>query len=711
MQLYFKDSITWSALTAGLFNARFSDKKTIFDSAGSSLFLNKSVNNYPTYLALMNSKLVNNTLSIINPTLNYGAGSVSTIPIIPIKSETIQNLSKTNILISKNEWNSRETSWDFTQNELIRVGSGAPVVSGRGMVDGKLVNGEWGMVDGEKDGRVTRIEEAVERYKDYWTKKFIRLHRNEEELNARFIEIYGLQEELTPDVLLTDITILREELDQRKLKKISEKFSSGWELVDGDQWMVDGEGREAPVDGEGSEAPVNGGRWIVDGVSATRRDRGGEEESVISHESPVTNHYPPLPFDEQELIKQFTSYAVGCMMGRYSLEKPGLILANQGETISDYVRIVDSGQWMVDGELVDGEQWMVDGEGNKKQRYDKGLQGSENMAAEHGSGEDGLSGDGKEAEGRAVQSDGSDQTGSSEHSKQYSRGASERYAGIASLSSDRSRFTGRTGEPADPDRESPDAGGERSEADFDAGFPSEKTDPQSDEFTEKENKVQPLITKNQPQFLPDDDGIIPVLDSEWFEDDIVTQFYQFVRTVWGAQDFQRNIDFIEKALKKSIRDYFNRDFYNDHIRRYKKRPIYWLFSSPTGAFQVLVYLHRYTRNTLHNILNDYLRPYIDKLENHIDHLNHIVVEGSAREQTQARKDIVRTEKMIEELRKYDKDVLYPLAIRQIDIDLDDGVLVNYNKFGEAVKRVQGLNDPKKKAQVKKFDWIDGSEII
>src|SRR5699024_6334463 len=172
----------------------------------------------------------------------------------------------------------------------------------------------------------------------------------------------------------------------------------------------------------------------------------------------------------------------------------------------------------------------------------------------------------------------------------------------------------------------------------------------------------------------------------------------------------RNYSFIEKTLGKSVRDYFYKDFYKDHIKRYKKRPIYWLFSSTSDAFQVLLYLHRYTSDTLNGILNNYLRPYIDKLENHIEHLNHLAVEGSAREQTQAKKDIAKTQKMIAELRKYDKEVLYPLALERIELDLDDGVLVNYNKMGSAVKTETSLNDKKKKKAVKKFDWIDTAEI-
>ena len=211
-------------------------------------------------------------------------------------------------------------------------------------------------------------------------------------------------------------------------------------------------------------------------------------------------------------------------------------------------------------------------------------------------------------------------------------------------------------------------------------------------------------------FTPDEDNIIPVLDGEWFEDDIASRVSEFVKVVFGVESHQANIDYIEKALGKSLRAYMYRDFYTDHIKRYKKRPIYWMISSPAGSFQALIYMHRYNEDTISNVLNYYLRPYIDKLESHIEYLNHLVVEGTQREQSQATKDIVRVEKIIDELRTYDKDVLYPLALERISIDLDDGVLVNYNKFGEVLKTIAGLNDTATKKKVKRFDWIDVSEI-
>jgi len=101
--------------------------------------------------------------------------------------------------------------------------------------------------------------------------------------------------------------------------------------------------------------------------------------------------------------------------------------------------------------------------------------------------------------------------------------------------------------------------------------------------------------------------VIPVLDDEWFEDDIVSRFKQFLKVTFGTENFAENLAFLEKCLAKDIRSYFSREFYPDHVRRYKKRPIYWMFSSSRGSFNVLIYMYRYTPDTVSTILNVYLR--------------------------------------------------------------------------------------------------------
>jgi DNA-binding protein Fis len=121
-------------------------------------------------------------------------------------------------------------------------------------------------------------------------------------------------------------------------------------------------------------------------------------------------------------------------------------------------------------------------------------------------------------------------------------------------------------------------------------------------------------------------------------------------------------------------------------------------------------MHRYTPDTGSNILNKYLKEFIGKLNTRKEHLVRVMETGSASDKSKAIKESDNIQKMLVELHEYERDILYPLATERMEIDLDDGVLVNYNKFGKAVKEVNGLNDPATKKKVKQFDWIDTSQI-
>jgi hypothetical protein len=481
-EYYFQTGLTWSKISSGRFSMRLMQRGCVFDIAGCSIFKLKD-NEY--ILGLCNSKIIDIILELISPTLNYEVDHIKKLPVNSnvVFFDNIVLHVQHNISISKSDWDSHETSWDFQQNELIRCKSNC----GQNCADIDLLSEE----DREEILEIEKIptdsnllEDCFESYKSEWRRKFFQLHRNEEELNRQFIEIYGLQDELTPDVPLEEITILQ------------------------------------------------------------------EETSIENGE---------LVFHADEVFAQFVSYAVGCMFGRYSLDKEGLILANQGETLQDYLEKV-----------------------------------------------------------------------------------------------------GR--------------------------------------------KEEELI------FVPDRDNIIPVLDDEWFRDDIVERFQTFLKASFGEENFRKNLDFVEECLGKDIRKYFTRDFYKDHIRRYKKRPIYWMFSSPKGYFNVLVYLHRYTPDTINRILNSYLKEYIEKLKMYRTQQEHIEVEGSVTEQNKARKEIDRINVMLDDCMQYETEILYPLATERISLDLDDGVLVNYNKLGSAVAKVAGLNDKKTKEKVRGFDWIDVSQI-
>ncbi|MFK3919934.1 BREX-1 system adenine-specific DNA-methyltransferase PglX [Pseudomonas fulva] len=195
----------------------------------------------------------------------------------------------------------------------------------------------------------------------------------------------------------------------------------------------------------------------------------------------------------------------------------------------------------------------------------------------------------------------------------------------------------------------------------------------------------------EPRFMPDEDNVIPVLDGEWFADDVTERFRQFLRVTFGEEHYEENLAFIEKALGKDVRKYFLKDFYADHVKRYKKRPIYWLFSSPKGTFSALVYLHRYRPDTVSVVLQ-YLRDFRKKLAARLDYLQQVAISTSVTqgEKTKANKEAESIKKQLLELDDYERETLYPLATEQLQLDLDDGVKVNYLKLGAALKKITGL---------------------
>ncbi len=206
-------------------------------------------------------------------------------------------------------------------------------------------------------------------------------------------------------------------------------------------------------------------------------------------------------------------------------------------------------------------------------------------------------------------------------------------------------------------------------------------------------KVASPGTISDVPFIPDADNVIPFVDDGWFEDDVVERFRQFLKVAFGTEHFEQNLRFVEESLGvNTLRDYFiaksgRSKFYDDHVKRYKKRPIYWMFSSPKGSFNALIYLHRYMPSTVSTVLNEYLREYEKKLQKAFERAETAAGGGaSAKDQ----KEADRLRKVLAELRDYEHDVLYPLATQQVEIDLDDGVKVNYPKFYPAVKKIVGL---------------------
>lgn len=202
----------------------------------------------------------------------------------------------------------------------------------------------------------------------------------------------------------------------------------------------------------------------------------------------------------------------------------------------------------------------------------------------------------------------------------------------------------------------------------------------------------------QTRFEPDIDNVIPIVEGDWFEDDIVTRVRTFLRVAFGDRYLVPNIQFLEEALGvKTLRDYFiarrgksfKSPFFEDHTKRYKKRPIYWMFSSPSGAFNALIYLHRYSPSTASTVLNEYLRNYQAKLETAVKNLDSKLLEAErAREKAKLEKEITQLRKVLVELEEYEQDILYPLAAEKVELNLDDGVKANYEKLGAALRRIK-----------------------
>jgi len=440
-KFYFQQSINWSKISSSTFAVRYSFDGFIFSDASNGAFPDEKY--IKLFTGLLNSVISKEYLKVLAPTLNFKSGDIAKIPIINSYDRLeIDSIINDLINFAIKDWNSFETSWDFKSSLLI-----------------------------SSNNKSNSIQNNYNIVRAIWLKHINETKNLEEENNRIFIEAYGLQGELNPEVPLKEITLTCNPYYRYDAKKSKEELDK-LQLAD--------------------------------------------------------------------TMKEYISYAVGVMLGRYSLDHDGLHIADVDVSV--------------------------------------------------------------------------------------------------------------------------------------------------DEANEKFN-IQ------TPTFEADDDNVIPILDGDWFTDDISERFLQFVKVTFGEESYEENVQFIEDAIGKSIRKYFVKDFYPDHVKRYKKRPIYWMFSSPKGSFQALIYMHRYKSDTVSVILNDYLRDYITKIEATKDNLEATSISSNATtaEKNKALRDIEKLKKTIVELVDYERDILYPLATEKIEIDLDDGVKHNYPLFGKALKKVTGLS--------------------
>ena len=438
----FHRAISWTTISSSNFACRFADVGFIFDTAG-PFFSPRKQEWLFSVLAFLQTKVAAFYLKLLNPTINFPPGYIESLPYSEKCNRIdIENMSKNTTLISKSDWDSYETSWDFQRHPLLHS--------------------------------VSYLADAYTAWKAECEQRFLQLKTNEEELNRIFIGIYGLQDELTPDVADKDVTVHR----------IFDTKDDVPESMQGSNYV------------------------------RTKRDE----------------------------IVSLLSYAVGCMFGRYSLDTDGLAYAG--------------GDW----------------------------------------------------------DDGKYKT-----------------------------------------------------------------------------------------FLPDRDGILPITDEEYLEDDIISRLCDWLKAVYGADTLEENLDFIAGALggkgnssREIIRNYFLKDFFKDHCKTYQKRPIYWLFDSgKQNGFKALIYLHRYTPDTIGNLRVDYLHKMQRVYESEINRMQDMIDNSTnAREIAASTKWKEKLQKQLKECRDYDEMIAH-LALSRIELDLDDGVKVNYEK-------IQTASDGKKYAVLAKI---------
>ncbi|WP_236766299.1 MULTISPECIES: BREX-1 system adenine-specific DNA-methyltransferase PglX [Aeromonas] len=457
MDFYFKEAVSWSDVSSSANAFRYFPKGFINDATGHSAFGGNLSWKFGL-MAYCNNKYVNAMAKILNPTIHFHIGYFNKLPyaVSGWSDEVVSNV-KTLISIGKTDWCSYEGAWDFINFPLFRSVS-----------------------------HEATIDSSYQNIRKQWFCSTLEMQRLEQENNRIFIEAYGLQDELTPEVPLSEITLT-----------CNPHYRYGGNLTDKER-----------------------------------------EERLQS-----------------DTIAELISYAIGCMMGRYSLDREGLVYAHAGN--EGFKALVEEGAYTT--------------------------------------------------------------------------------------------------------------------------FPA------------------------------DGDGILPMTSDAWFEDDVATRAEQFVRTVWGAETLEENLAFIADSLclsaikpvkkggetaRETLRRYLSTQFFKDHMKTYKKRPIYWLFSSgKEKAFECLVYLHRYNEATLPRMRTEYVTPLLGQMAGRIDRLRLQQAEASTAEAKRLGKEIDSLTKQLTELRAFDDELKHHADMR-ITLDLDDGVKVNYGKFGTLLSDVKAITGDK-----------------
>ena len=472
--MYFKPVLCWSKITSKGTSLRYIPENCLFDSGSPAYWIPNRIEYVLGFLNTLGTYM----LDILNPTLNCQVGDIKGLPLIMGSDEVVEIISSIvneNILISQQDWDSFETSWDFKEHPFVKWS--------KKLWDCTAIGAAMSHYYGKHIEVSCPLELCFLLWQGECNERFNKLKANEEELNRIFIDIYGLQDELTPEVDDKDVTVRKADL---------------------------------------------------------QRD-----------------------------MRSFVSYAVGCMFGRYSLDREGLVFAG-----GDFDRVY----WKHKGQA-----------------------------------------------------------------------------------------------PLDENGEVPFGGGYAGVSIAPYNYPRFWNDTQDWENT-------PYL-----RFAPDADNCLPITEEHFFEDDIVTQFVDFVKAVFGEESLENNLRYVAENLgikqggtaREKIRQYFLKEFFKDHCKVYQKRPIYWLFDTgKKNGFKALCYVHRWNVNTVGNVRIDYMHKLQRLYRNEINRLKENIDAGE--EIAKSQKRLEKITNQLHETEEYDAKIGIVVAART-EIDLDDGVKVNYDK--------------------------------
>lgn len=694
---YFKPAITWSSLTSGKLSFRYTGDGFIFDQASNGVF--PESDKYYYYIAFLNSKVAVLLLNIINPSMNVLVGDIASLSVIVDNSykKTVDWLVESSIGICKIDWNSYETSWNFCKHPLMpqREEEGITIFAGMKIGEEKwikkLENGSAcfsPIADYIEKGEKENNNEQGDKYEGVFArlkKNDTRIHDMEDRLKDDLEEIedgeyillrrkssrtvpvfclYGFYKEDAQMIELSSNNVKLELIPSSKMyneflngvssteeKKVAWTlfFSLGhlqqniqtaldnkhvnyrfakvqYDLFDGDEFFIEPTSDYPELTHKAKRLSYQKEiRWVLPNIhqitkyvlpyTPLKKESMGCHEGKTNFQFQAEAHikekvsiescynrwknecdtrFAQLKANEEELnrifidiyglqdeltpevedkdvtvrkadlgrdIRSFISYAVGCMFGRYSLDKDGLMVAGQPF-----------------------------------------------------------------------------------ESVYYEATAPRAGTGVA-------------------------------------GAPGDYV-PTGEFYIEIEDGTK------QCTYNPDRDNIIPITDEEYFSDDIVGKFVEFVETVYGKDTLEENLDFIAQALgnkgnssREVIRNYFIKDFYKDHLKVYQKRPIYWLFDSgKQNGFKALIYMHRYDADTVGRVRTDYLHRAQNYVETAMKSAEYTIENTSvASEKSKAMKAVSKYTKQLAEMQTYDQAIAH-VANQRIEIDLDDGVKVNYAKF-------------------------------